>query len=642
MKKKLLIVTILVLAVCCLTLTACDGGVMADYSGTSTIEITLDKVYNGLEISCPSAEITKISDTRYSLVINSTAPVEVIVSAENKEQVVLNITNSELKMGTVKKDVSLSTAKYRVDFMLSFNKKEGEKLPDVRVENNNNITVENENGKYTLVSDSKITEDVILAFDNTCYNAIIPKTDIVYSLGTFGKIKYEIKVLNKNEKKAVVVSDEELKLESITNRKVYDVQKKSIEAIPFDDYVAYIGSDNYWKKLKVIKRQELEDNPYYYIKINTLSIDCNNTYYRDIYGNNVYSFEKYDYSNGNRSAKLASLAPFEVGQILYKESGWDYNGKQIIRAYKITEEDINTGVLHFTDDAGTEIRNSSIQKKIQFTYTDIYGNSIEISEAKLQFNNTETVITNNQLYWVYPEYIDANIVATDKNGITYYAYINTSLINAEIILADKNTEVVNVSVVLEEKKNKRVRFIDDATKNEVYSYNMLLAEGDYIRCNIDGSYSCTDIRCYDNKNDQSGLGRDKTILVSKELLDSDVIDIKIEKYKSISINVQNLDILPNENDIRFENDRFEWICLSKYSDSAGSIPIINIVESNIGDSFEFATSYGEFYGSIEKYTFVVTITQQVWDEGSVNVSIVAHNNEWEELDKEFGGNHDMR
>lgn len=122
MNKRIILALTFLLIVCtvCVVFVACDKGGNYDIKGEASIVLTLDKVYNGVDVSCSNAvKIDKTSQTTYIIQLKNRNLVDVIVVAEGYATKVVNVKTTDFVEGVASKTVSLEKLIYTASFTVN-------------------------------------------------------------------------------------------------------------------------------------------------------------------------------------------------------------------------------------------------------------------------------------------------------------------------------------------------------------------------------------------------------------------------------------------------------------------------------------------------------------------------------------------
>lgn len=158
MKTKIKALTVLLLtALLALLLAGCSGDFNA--KGNAEINITLDKTYEGLSVSCPGGEITG-GGAAYSIKLKTRAAVDVVVACDGYHTEYLYFSTADLSKGTAAKSISLKER----DITVTFSLENVSDTSDVTFKSANGLMtgdpVKNSDGSFTLVM-SEVSDDVI-------------------------------------------------------------------------------------------------------------------------------------------------------------------------------------------------------------------------------------------------------------------------------------------------------------------------------------------------------------------------------------------------------------------------------------------------------------------------------------------------
>lgn len=641
MKKRLVLITVLVLAICCLGLSACNNEELVDYTGNATITFTFDKECKNIQISCPKATISKESEIKYIVSLDNLVPVEVIVSAEGKEPQKFYFTYDDLKAGNIEKTIVFEERMFKME--VEFSDKNA--VPKI---NDSNIDIVKTDEKYEIVSKNKIIDDLVVTFGESYYDAIIPANMFKYTLGNIGKIDKTITVLKKEGGKALVQSPIKLTIESVQKRKRYDLMANTSQIVDIDDYVImerYSGNC-----IGHITKEELAENPYYLIKFNnSLSIERSDVF--DVFFANRYIALQKDRSTyGDVVTNIFTNGNFYEGEI-FKISIMVDNYTTNDYLYKITKQDIDSGILNITDDKliaydSGQANNNNV--KIKFKWLDDFGNPIKLKSANYEEKEyvydsatgiwKEVIVTTDLNNVVdYNSYTYGNILEkielVDNNGVNYtfekiYLERQSNALNnhiKQIISCNaKVGDYYEIPIILEPVYKKTLKFVD-AKSNEViktWNYNI----SDYLK------FRLPEESCYvivDSNAKKEEWNEYYIIFTAKEYPND--IEIKVEKTIEVNVNFTNPEFVEGQN-VNFKCKELND-CYINFDNNK-----LIFVESQIGKSFYFSTSEYSSFGKYEKFSFVVTLTEGIVNSGTINVTIDGTINEWQDVENNYDYN----
>ena len=107
MRKKIFTLLIVLLIVL-LTFSLVACGEDNNYDGNVTIIVNLDKDYGDIQVNCPEGDIEKNSNTKYTIKLNSTLPIDIILQCDGFEKIVLRYKTEDLKNNSeITENVSL-------------------------------------------------------------------------------------------------------------------------------------------------------------------------------------------------------------------------------------------------------------------------------------------------------------------------------------------------------------------------------------------------------------------------------------------------------------------------------------------------------------------------------------------------------
>lgn len=338
MKKKGLVLTMLIACIT-LLLTACsEGG--RDYSGSCEIIYKVGAEYENVVVSCASADISKVDETTYKVSLESTAPVEVILSATGYANKVYRYSSSQLKKGSITETVTFDaiTFVYKVKIN-TFDKASVE--PIVKTDGIE-IRKTQTAGEYELTSRTPINSDVVISAEGY-YDYTIFGNTIKYAMGTYGAMDSAITLMRKGENKVLVTTNLSVKKQVIVIR-ASDFM--TVAALRIDNILALDVADYYFEvdnNLEFVSKNDLA-NGYYYYNFNKTQIAVSNIEEFDI--NNV-EINGEEMKVDRQYSFVYHRKPLEVGQLIKIHTY--HQGYEKTYIGNVTEEMVENGKIDLVD-----------------------------------------------------------------------------------------------------------------------------------------------------------------------------------------------------------------------------------------------------------------------------------------------------
>ena len=620
MKKKFIIlIAVLLIAMFSITLASCSY--KNDYSGEATIKYTFDKEYQNLNVSCPSADIIKDSATAYTIKLNKTAPVEVLISAHNKETLSKRYTSEELKKGTITENITLENVKNKLE--LNFDIKDDYDLNNIKIVGDDSIDKKVlTTTKLQLVSDNVFDKDITISFGSDYYDFIVDMDMLNKSYGSEMVFKPKIPLVKKNSGEVAIYLGQDYNVTLCNAHKQNEEYElnQGFKVVKVNDYYCEyfdIGVREF------ISKSELTNKGYYAKSLEKVSLYSN---VFDEYYNfkiiNEEGFAGYVTYYNNVKYGLFVLGGVKAGQIIYFGTDGEYY------VYRITQDDVDKKRITLSKENCINIKEilSMEEKTVSFNFVDKEGKPLDITSGKIEYSSNEYEY-NQPINIKFNEYVRETLEFNDlkdKNGVNYAYYgeqVNNDFtegylanIFAELLFSEGKEVTINIK--LEPLYNVKIQYYDLDSKKVIYedSKNVKNNQDIYVYYN---GYSIEDSKI-------SG----SNIVYINEIHGSEPIVINVRKLYDIKLFFTNAEIVEKykqyANEFRCDND----VILLEYVLS-NNIPF-PISHSMLGKSMLFVAelrSNGEIKDII-RLEFLLKIPETLKDGDTIEITIVEVPNEW--------------
>lgn len=620
MKKKFIILMIvLLIAMFSITLASCNY--KNDYSGEATIKYTFDKEYQNLNISCPSADITKDSATVYTIMLNRTAPVEILISADNKETLSKKYTSEELKKGAITENITLDNVKNKLE--LSFDINDGYDINNIKVVGNDNIeTKVLTSKKLQLINDSVFDKGITISFGSDYYDFTLDMSLISKSYGSEIIFKPSIPLVKKNSGEVAIYlgQDYDVTLYNINKQSEKFELNQGFKVVKVDDYYCEYFDTGV---REFILKSELENTGYYIKTLEKVSLHSNiSDNIADLKIINEEGFASYVSYYNNVNYSLYVLGGVKASQMLYFRSDSDYY------VYKITQDDVNKKRITLNKENCINIKEilSMEEKIVSFNFVDKEGKPIDIISGKIEYASNEYDY-NQPINIKFDEYsreaLEFNELK-DKNGVNYGYYGDSIYSNytegylanifAELLYSKDKEFTINIKLV--PSYNVNIQYYDVDSKKVIYEESKNVKNKQNIYINYNG-YSIEDSKVSGNN-----------IVYINEIHGSQPLVINVRKLYDIKLFFTNAVIV--EKYMQYANEfRCDNYAISLNYVLNNNVPY-SIPQSMLGKSILFVSeihSNGEIKDII-RLEFLLKIPDSLKDGDTIEATIVEVPNEW--------------
>lgn len=607
MRKKIFTLLIVLLIVL-LTFSLVACGEDNNYDGNVTIIVNLDKDYGDIQVNCPEGDIEKNSNTKYTIKLNSTLPIDIILQCDGFEKIVLRYKTEDLKNNSeITENVSFKSELYRFSFAVQ--------LVEVKLaQEYSGIKLISQAGAYILESERPIKQDIILDAGED-YKQVILFKEVFKYVAAKGKLPDPIPVIGKNDKNVAVfvqgnvsnntnlIACNAEKYESSKNNTLnygkYNLLETANYAV-FRDY----NSEKHLLKLKNF------DKGYYCF---TISGGKQFDYYL-LLKNNEYRISRIQadfivnyYSTYDSTIITTNRELVEGESFVYEYYNQYTGGYTMFNVHIVTKKDVESGNIDLSSDNGIEYLNG---KKFMLRLKDKDGNKIEYDSAYFAGAGYD----ENKVY-EYDSTINYSIQIYHSEIHYHYTYID--FIIASILAQNSDEEIVYIDYVPIVKKSFDIKYKNILTGQIVDGLTTTdyVVEGEILE-NLSPSWG------------NYSLVNNEGIIYFEELF-GDSIVLDVVPNHEIKIKITNVDIIEYEN---------EWQTFSTADGRLNIWPFrvdeteyhkLNVSEQYAGKSLRF--TFKSLSGEI-KYYFDIVIPENFTElnikDRTFEVTVTAVDNEW--------------
>lgn len=600
MRKKLLIFFIVVLiALLSVSLIACDKDI-TNFNGNVTVNITLDRKYDNLTVECPEGKIEKISNLKYTVMLESILPVDILVCAPGYENVALRYSTEKLKANSnINESVSLKQELYRFTFSME---SQSVKL----AESYDGINLVVQASQYVLESIRPITQDIKLDCGDGLKTAILFKEVFVYA-GTKGKLSEKLPMVEIGSDKVAIfvvrtnLNQDYLYINDIENTNSSSIYVSKYNLVDIKNYQIY---DYYQKNKKLVKKSDLQQGYYrfdgLYSKGATYGVFLDENYFiTDIYADFFVEERRQD-----NATYLATNRILEVGDTFIYTYGNSNTYGAETRYHIVTAEETQT----YNFNLGNDRKISDFDgRKFVFNITDANGNTIQDAKITADYEDIDGKQFEFDSDRMYNYYIDVQHPA-----INYQSRVIQTRIIAYYI-ANSNQDVAVVDFVIYSQERVDIVYKDYVTGEIIEGLGKYLyvVEGDYIYdlSPSDSSYSV--------------IGSQQVIYY-KEIFGNTIV-VNIIKNYNIKLNITNYSEFKDDMEYgHFKVANGEISFGQSSIDEYGNVDLV-IPANFIGDELQF--SFTTYSGDV-KYTFLLDLTGDINNGDTFEVTILSTDDEW--------------